>query len=190
MKLSGLETVAYLSSAEGREQVLRWEEIGDALLSGRLPLARPDLLEVSNFETVRSSLTASRGAPVVELPTVPVRAGVSRLDKAKIRELFSTSFGIDPVPPARVALLRAAGGKPLDQEVTALLVAKGFEMSAYATPRDPHQEMTKVIAWSSDFVDEARQIRKMLGVGRVFLGGSSPGIADVTVLLGADYLRT
>lgn len=188
-ELSGSEVLAYLTSAESRELQLRWEEVAAALLRERVSLARPDLLEVSNFETVRNAILKSRGAPVVELPTVPVDGGIAQPDEAAIRELFSTSFGIDPTPDARISLLSAAGGLSTQQRVTALMVGDGFKISAYATAHDPHQFDTKIIATSSGSIDEARRIQKLLGVGKVFLGGGSHGMSDVTILLGVDYRR-
>ncbi|MEX0833074.1 MAG: LytR C-terminal domain-containing protein [Actinomycetota bacterium] len=187
--LSGSEVRSYVTSGEGRELQLRWEEIAGALLRERVSLARPDLLESSNFVTVRNAIAESRGAPVVELPTVPVDGGIAQPDQAAIRELFSSSFGIDPTPEARISLLSAAGGVATQQRVTALMVGDGFQISAYATAHDPHQLDTKIIATSSGSVDEARRIQKLLGVGKVFLGGGSSGMSDVTILLGVDYLR-
>jgi hypothetical protein len=48
---------------------------------------------------------------------------------------------------------------------------------------------TQVIAATTDLLPEAEEVRRLLGLGKVYVGPQPTRIADITIVMGKDYSR-
>jgi hypothetical protein len=48
---------------------------------------------------------------------------------------------------------------------------------------------TQVIAATIDLLPEAEEVRRLLGLGKVYVGPQPTRIADITIVMGKDYSR-
>jgi hypothetical protein len=62
-------------------------------------------------------------------------------------------------------------------------------VAAFGPARGVNHNTTLIIASVDGALPQAERMQKVLGVGRVFLGGQESGIGDITVIIGKDALR-
>lgn len=169
-------------------QFLAWQEV----LAGILAAVdgRPGVLAALPPE-VATVLTeaGSGGAEVLELPVEDIGSGLARPDSSALATIVSERF----VPTSKVegdvrlVILNGEGTPGIGERVARVLVPSGFRLvSSLNAPTFDVQE-TQIVASNEDFLDEAEVARDLLGVGQVFLGEQPTGVADVTVVIGADF---
>lgn len=155
---------------------------------------------------IRAVLAAVAGAHadgdlvVRTLPVRPMGSGVEggyRLDDARAQRLVENRLGAS-VPSGRgeagrtVQILNGNGVPGIGQEVAASVVPAGFTVVLTRNAdRFDHAE-TRILVYRDDErqLELARQLRDRLGVGTIVTSLAPQSVADLTVVVGADYPPT
>ena len=187
VKLSGAQTMAYLDQATVEDGIARWEEVLAGLFAtGRAAVGWSGPLGLSDDDSaIRSIMQAAEGAVVLELPTIPAEQGGLLPDPAAAPKLLAQEFG-PPGELIRVVVLSGAGQPTAAADIAARLAPAGYRVVAEQPSVDRHTVLTQIVASGDAFVDRADQVKALLGVGMVYVGGEPTGIADITVVVGKD----
>jgi hypothetical protein len=137
--------------------------------------------------TVASLLSGAKGADVLELPTTVTGLGRTK-DPAGVRDLVSGAFPA-AAPPVKTIVLDGAGIQGAATDVVARVAPAGFWVVAVQNMRRFNHDETQVVAADQSFLDDATRVASLLGVGRVYVGGQPTGVADVTIVVGKDYVH-
>lgn len=133
------------------------------------------------------------------LPVSPINSGEGesyRMDEVRTRELVSERFE-DSRPSGTAGAGRAlqilnGNGTPgIGQQVAQLLIPEGFRVVKTGNAdRFDHRE-TRIIVYSDDVeqIRAAERIRELLGVGRIERSRQPLSVADITVVVGLDFLE-
>jgi len=181
------QAVAYLAGG-GDDAALRWEDV----LGAVLPTASGAVWNAMATHTtdpaaVSSLLANAARADVVELPTAVTGLGRTK-DPAGVRQLVAVEFPAAP-PLVKTIVLDGVGIKGVATDVVARVAPAGFWVVAEQSMRRFNQDETQVIAATASFVDEGNEVAALLGVGRVYVGVQPTGVADITIVVGKDYVR-
>lgn len=187
-KLTGQQVVTYLNAAKGSERTLRWKEVLGPMLAGPLDLDEHQA-QMDDAGAVRSSLSQAGGAAVAEVPTVPSEGGLLQPNDPAIKKMLAQMFGYPDREPVEVIVLNGTPHNRAAELITGSLVPAGYRIAAFGDARGEHHKTTLIVTAVEAAVPEANRILKVLKVGKVFLGGEGSGIADITVIVGKDYLR-
>jgi len=185
-ELSGKQVLKYLNDSDGRERDNRWGLVLNAMFAQgfRVPKGAGTAESTARFED-------AKGAAVTEFPTIVAQGGYLNDDPAVTSVALRSTYGIDTGEPEPVILFIGVDRQNLAQEVTASIVPDGYRVVSYQTTRSLDrgvpQELTKIYT-TSDAVEQARKLQDSLGVGKVFLSKQSSGLADITVIVGKNYL--
>lgn len=191
--MDGEAMVRYLRRDVSDEEIagdlrfVRWQEV----LTGLLAAAerRPGGLEGLPPEVSGVLATgALAGADVVSLPVEDIGSGLVRPHTQQVRQLVAdrfvpTSGGTD----VRLVVLNGNGAPGIGERVARLLVPSGFRLVSSLNAPTFDEPKTMIVAASEEFLDEARLAGRLLGVGQVVIGEQPTGVADITVLVGADF---
>lgn len=167
---------------------LRWQEVLAGLLGsadGRVDVLRPVGLDVARILVA----AGSDGAQVLELPVRDIGSGLARPEAKATDELVAEWF----VPTARttkdvrLVVLNGVGTPGVAQRVARVLVPSGFELVSSLNADSFDMKETQIVASKDRFLQEAELARELLGTGRVVVGRQPTGLADVTVIVGADF---
>lgn len=132
------------------------------------------------------------------LPVRPMGSGEQRtyrLDRARADRLVANRLAAS-IPRGhgeagrRVQILNGNGVPGIGQEVAATLVPEGFTVALTRNADRFHHDQTRIIV-ASDDEPQARlgqQVRDLLGVGRLEVSATPQSVADITVVVGRDYL--
>lgn len=166
---------------------------GAPMVEGADPDALRDLL-------VQLADARQRDALVVRtLPVSPVGSGEEesyRLDEERADRLVAERLA-PSVPTGRaedgraLQILNGNGAPGIGQHVAQQLIPEGFRVVKTGNAdRFDHAE-TRIIVYSDDpqQVAVAERIRELLGVGRVEYSRQPFSVADVTVVVGLDFLE-
>jgi hypothetical protein len=175
--------VEQLLAQRSDDTELRWRSALAALL------AQPELWPVASAEStdpdaVASILEGARGVEPQLAPTEVV-AGTLRVPSQPtfdetVQELFGTE------PPVPVEVLNGTGTPGIGSTVGAAIVPEGFRIVLSGNAETFDVLRTEIIANGPDAEADAQRIRGALGVGAVRVSQVPSGIADVTVIIGAD----
>lgn len=185
-RLSGKHVLRFVGEEKGRERDRRWSIVLATLFENGFKVPRE-----SGTADARSRVEAAKGAAVTEFPTVVAQGGYLNDDPVKTKVALRSTFGIDVGDPVPVILFVGVDRPNLAQEITAQIVPEGYRVASYQTTRaidrGVPQKKTKVYA-TEGAIEQARELRDSLGVGRVFLSKQGSGLADITLVVGKDYL--
>jgi hypothetical protein len=189
--LTGARALAYLTEAgvDPTDRFIRWQEILTGLLDGLEE--HPDLFSGMPADTRPTFDALEPGAGMFELPVRDIGVGLSDPDAAGIEALVKERF----VTPGRTAggirlvILNGNGRPGIGADVARLLVPIGFRLVSSLNARRFDENVTHIVAATPEFLDEAELARTVLGVGEVFLGEQPTNVADVSVVVGKDFLR-
>lgn len=185
-QLSGKQVLQFVEEEKGRERDRRWSIVLAALFGDGFKVPRD-----SGTADARSRVEAAKGAAITEFPTVVAQGGYLNDDPDLTNVALRSTFGIDAGDPVPVILFIGVDRPNLAQEVTARIVPEGYRVASYQTTRaidrGVPQKSTKVYA-TEGAIEQARELRDSLGVGRVFLSKQGSGLADITLVVGKDYL--
>jgi hypothetical protein len=203
-KLFGAEILTYLESvpeeeipvipsdeggeAQGDASVSRWQDVLWGLFSAtgeadkwEGPVGESDVAEPAPL------LARVLGALVTELPTLPGEDGRLLPDGRAIDELVRNSFPTSGGELVRVVVLNGNGLAGQGLDIGAILAPHGFRVVAAQNAASFRVRVTAIIAASEAFVAKAEEARKLLGVGRVYVGPQPTGVADLTIVAGKDF---
>lgn len=187
--LTGAQVVEYLTATKGNERALRWQEVLVPLFADGLSLDGVRVVATDDQAVVSTQLSAAKSPVLGEVPTLPGEGGYLRPDNPGIRDMLATTFGIDKPQPFNVIVLNGTTRSTAADGVTEQLVPAGYRVAAFGPARGVNHNTTLIIASVDGALPQAERMQKVLGVGRVFLGGQESGIGDITVIIGKDALR-
>lgn len=70
-----------------------------------------------------------------------------------------------------------------------LLVPSGFRLVSSLNAPKFNVERTRIVAASEEFVDEAELAQRLLGVGDVYVVDQASLVADMSIVVGKDFLK-
>jgi hypothetical protein len=129
---------------------------------------------------------ATHGAEVMELPTVQDDLGTST-DTAGVADLVTSRFPPED-PLIKVVVLTGVSQPGVGVDIVRRIAPAGFRVVAAQDAAGRRVDATEIVAGDEAFLDEAEAVRDLLGVGRVYVGTQPTGVADVTIVVGKDFV--
>jgi len=119
-----------------------------------------------------------------------------QVDDAKLADLVrndfagSVPYGVTVGARSRIQLLNGNGSPEIGQKAAAMLVPAGLRIEFTGNADNFNYGSTKIVIYGDDAASLAlgQEIRNLLGVGTVETGTRTQSVADVTVVLGKDFL--
>jgi LytR cell envelope-related transcriptional attenuator len=187
-RLTGGPVVAYLDAGTELDRTSRWEEVLTGIFAIRPNASRWDrpLGATDSARAVRSVLLGAHQAAVLELPTAPAEGGGLLADHDDAVDFANTHLGPAGTPLVRVVVLSANGRKGDVIVIATRLAGLGYRVVAAQQARVP-LALTQIVASDESFLGKAAQVQAILGVGSVYVGPESSGVADVTIVVGRDF---
>lgn len=196
-RLNGQQTVDYLrAQATGSGEVgddtrfIRWLEVSTAIVTKAHE--QPAVLQEIP-EELRAVFAAAGGGrtEVLDLPVEAIGAGLARPsgeDVARlVRQYFVSTAETDRV--VRIVVMNGNGRPGVGQRVARLLVPSGFRLVSSGNAPKFNVETTRIVAGSEEFLDEAYLAQRLLGVGEVYIVDQASLLADMSIVVGKDFLQ-
>lgn len=176
-------------------------ELLDRLFQGGAPMFDTPVDREELREVLAAAADAS-GEDRLEsltLPVTPVGSGQDgslRVQRERADELIAERFA-DSIPPVtgeggrRLQILNGNGEPGIGQEVAERLVPAGFQVRLTDNANSFDHETTRIIVYDDApaQLDLARQVRDRLGVGQIEISRTPQSVVDITIVVGADFLR-
>ena len=131
-------------------------------------------------------LFGAHQAAVLELPTAPAEGGGLLADHDDAVDFANSHLGPAGTPLVRVVVLSANGRKGDVIVIATRLAGLGYRVVAAQQARVP-LALTQIVASDESFLGKAAQVQAILGVGSVYVGPESSGVADLTIVVGRDF---
>jgi hypothetical protein len=174
--------VGDLLSAEAEDTHLRWQAVLTALL------AEPELLgvpsEATDPDAVQTIALGARGATPIMAPTELIAATLTVPAQPRFDRTVGQLFGTET--PVAVEVLNGSGEPGQGSDVGFAIVPLGYRVILSGNAPDFDVRRTEVVANGVEAQPDAQAIRDALGTGSVRVSQVASGIADVTVVTGAD----
>jgi hypothetical protein len=187
-RLTGGPVVGYLEGGTELDRTARWEEVLTGIFS-----APPDpqrwtgsLGMTDSAQAVRSALTAADEAAVLELPATPSEGGGLLADPDDVADFLQSHLGPPGPPLVRVIVLNANGRKGDVIVIATRLAQLGYRVVASQQARS-ELALTQIVAADESYLAKASQVQAILGVGSIYVGPESSGVADITIVVGKDF---
>ncbi|MEX0992202.1 MAG: LCP family protein [Actinomycetota bacterium] len=188
-KLRGEQVLEYLHVRSSSEQVRRWSEVLTALFKDRVVLQQDMIVSSDEPGAVARALADAQGADVYQFPSSIVEGGLQQADPAAIQRVIGEVFGIVRSIPVRVIVLNGFKHRAVAELATNELVPAGYQVIAYEDARRLHHQNTEIYVSLKESVPDALRVQEALGVGKVLMTQTSSGLADITIVVGKDFLR-
>ncbi|MGH2737219.1 MAG: LCP family protein [Actinomycetota bacterium] len=189
--MAGAQVIQYLTTLQPGalpdERFLRWQDVLQGIREG--VAANPSA--VAGFpEPLRPVLASGSPEPMAmyALPVVDLGAGLLRPDEEGLEALVDDLFIPHAGDEVRIVVLNGVGRPGVGEEVARILVPEGYRLMSTTNADSFSYKETKIIAHSEDDRAAAERARGLLGVGRVFMGFQPAGLADLTVVVGQDFV--
>jgi hypothetical protein len=128
---------------------------------------------------------------VLDLPVQAIGAGLARPDGEYVadivREFFLTTSKTEHM--VRIVVMNGNGRPGTGQTVARILVPSGFRLVSSLNAPKFNVGTTRIVAGSEDLLDEAYLAQRLLGVGEVFVVDQESHVADLSIVVGKDFLR-
>ena len=120
-----------------------------------------------------------------------------QVDDSRVADLVRSSFagsvpyGVTIGSRVRVQLLNGNGSPEIGTRAASLLVPAGLRIEFTGNADNFRYASTKIVIYGDDArsIAVGQEIRNLLGVGTVAVGARQQTVADVTVVLGKDFLN-
>jgi hypothetical protein len=91
----------------------------------------------------------------------------------------------------RVEILNGNGTPGIGQQVSDLLIPKGFRVVLNQNARSFDYDVTQIVVYSGSdqALATAEEVKRVLGVGEVVVSRQQQGIVDLTIVIGKDFLE-
>jgi hypothetical protein len=189
--MAGPQVIQYLTTLQPGalpdERFLRWQDVLQGIREG--VAANP--AAVAGFpEPLRPVLASGSPEPMAlyALPVVDLGAGLLRPDEETLEALVDDLFIPHAGDEVRIVVLNGVGRPGVGEEVARVLVPEGYRLMSTTNADSFGYKETKIIAHSEDDRAAAERARGLLGVGRVFMGFQPAGLADLTIVVGQDFV--
>jgi polyisoprenyl-teichoic acid--peptidoglycan teichoic acid transferase len=133
------------------------------------------------------------------LPVVPLEGvadGALRVDQERaagiVAERFSRAVPSDVAAGQRRLQILNGNGRPgIGQEVAARVLPAGFRVVLTDNADSFDHEQTRILVHDDDTsqVELARELARLIGVGRVEISRTPQSVVDFTVVVGHDFLE-
>jgi hypothetical protein len=196
-QLNGEQTVEYLrarSAGTGEAgddtRFIRWLEVSTAIVTKAYE--KPDVLqEIPSAHRPVFVAAGSGRTEVLDLPVEAIGAGLARPDGEYIaqivRDYFLTTNKTERV--VRIVVMNGNGRPGTGQTVARLLVPSGFRLVSSLNAPKFNVRTTRIVAGSEELLDEAYLAQRLLGVGEVYVVDQESHVADLSIVVGKDFLR-
>jgi hypothetical protein len=189
--MAGAQVVQYLTAQQPGalpdERFLRWQDVLQGIREG--VAANP--AAVAGFpEPLRPVLAAGSPEPMAlyALPVVDLGAGLLRPDAEGLEAMVDDLFVPHAGDEVRIVVLNGVGRPGVGEEVARILVPEGYRLMSAGNANTFDVKETKIISSSEEDLVAAERARGLLGVGRVFMGFQPAGLADITIVVGQDFV--
>jgi hypothetical protein len=189
--MAGAQVIQYLTiqqpGALPDERFLRWQDVLQGIREG--VAANP--AAVTGFpEPLRPVLAAGSPEPMAlyALPVVDLGAGLLRPDEEGLEAMVEDLFVPHAGDEVRIVVLNGVGRPGVGEEVARILVPEGYRLMSAGNANTFDVKETKIISSSEEDLAAAERARALLGVGRVFMGFQPAGLADLTIVVGQDFV--
>lgn len=187
-RLTGGPVMAFLEGGTDLDRTSRWEEVLTGIFAAE-PEARRwsgPLGITDSAQAVRAALLAAHDAAVLEVPAAPTEGGGLLADPDDVADYLQSHLGPGGAPLIRVIVLTANGKKGDVIVIATRLAPLGYRVVAAQPARSP-LALTQIVAADDSFLSKASQVQAILGVGSVYVGDASSGVADITIVVGKDF---
>lgn len=94
-------------------------------------------------------------------------------------------------PGRRVQILNGNGVPGIGEEVAGTLLPSGFRIVLNSNAKHFNFETTEIVVYSDSgsALEIGREVRDLLGVGRIVVSRQPQSLVDVTIVVGKDFLR-
>jgi hypothetical protein len=188
-KLTGEQLAAYLSGGPPFERMGRWQDAVEALLAAPITLSGEGDIETDDALATETLLRAAAGAAIQDLPVLDSGGNLLRPDQEAIASLMASAFGESGEEPTPVLVLNGVGTPGVGQSVAELLVPEGFRIVASENAQSFDHARTEIVVSDPALEPKGERVRNLLGVGTVIVGGQTSGLADITIVVGRDFLK-
>jgi len=188
VRVTGGPVIAYLESGSELDRTSRWENVLTGIFSAP-PEAQAwsgSLGTTDSAQAVKALLLAAHQAAVLELPTAPAEGGGLLADPQDVEEFVQSHLGRAGTPLVRVVVLSAGGPRGHVLAIATRLATEGYRVVAAQEARSG-LALTQIVAADESFLPKAAQVQAILGVGSVYVGPESSGVADITIVVGKDF---
>jgi hypothetical protein len=182
-QLTGEQAVAILQM-ESDDAAARWADILTAFLASQPSLQGSDFTETDDAQAAASILGAG-AMPVEIMPTQVVGGTALIAAQPDMDEQMTRLFGIPA--PVRAEVRNGNGSPGVGEAVGVQLIPAGFRIVLSENADTFDHQTTQIIAAGTENAGAADEAQAALGVGKVIVSQVASGLADVTVIVGADY---
>ena len=188
IRVTGGPVIAYLESGSELDRTSRWESVLTGIFSAP-PQSQAwsgSLGTTDSAQAVKALLLGAHQAAVLELPTAPAEGGGLVAEPQDVEEFVQSHLGRSGAPLVRVVVLSAGGSRGHVLVIATRLATEGYRVVA-AQPARSELALTQIVASDESFLTMAAQVQAILGVGSVYVGPESSGVADITIVVGKDF---
>jgi hypothetical protein len=178
------DDVATLLRARADDTAARWADVLTAFLAAQPNLQASDFTETDDAQASAEILSA--GAASVEIVPTQIVGGTAMIAAQPDTDQQMTRLFGTPTP-ARAEIRNGNGQPGVGESVGADLIPASFRVVLSENADTFDYQTTQVIADGTDNEQIAEQAKDALGVGKVVVSQVASGLADVTVIVGADY---
>jgi hypothetical protein len=188
-RLSGAAVEAYLGAGTPIDATGRWEEVLTGILAGPADPSRwsGTFGTTDDGAAVTALLVSAHGATVTELATSPGQVKGTQIADQKAVAALLDRLGTAVGPLVHVIVLNGNGRPGMGAAVAQLVAPAGYRVVASQNAVSFGVRGTKIVAGDEGFLAAARQVRALLGRGRVYVGSVPTNIGDITVVVGKDF---
>jgi hypothetical protein len=178
------DDVVTLLRARADDTAARWADVLTAFLAAQPKLQPSDFVDTDDAQASADILAA--GAATVEMLPTQIVGGTAMIAAQPDTDEQMTRLFATPTP-ARAEVRNGNGQPGVGESVGADLIPAGFRIVLSENADTFDYKITQVIADGTENEPTAQQAKDALGVGKVIVSQVPSGLADVTVIVGADY---
>jgi LytR cell envelope-related transcriptional attenuator len=178
------DQVTSLLKAQADDVAARWADVLSAFLATQPNVQQGDFSDTDDAQAAAEILGA--GAADVQIMPTQVVGGTALITaQPDLDQLMTQLFG---TPTPFRAEVRNGNGQPgVGEAVGAQLIPAGFRIVLSENADTFDYKSTQIIAAGTENDQVAEQAKEAIGVGKVIVSRVPSGLADVTVIVGADY---
>jgi hypothetical protein len=178
------DQVTSLLKAKADDTAARWADVLTAFLAAQPDLHVSDFSDTNDAQAAASTL-GSGAADVQIMPTQVVGGTALITAQPDLDQQMNELFGTPT--PFRAEVRNGNGDPGVGESVGTQLIPAGFRIVLSENADRFDYKTTQIIAAGTENNQAAQQAAQALGVGNVIVSQVPSGLADVTVIVGADY---
>lgn len=184
-ELDGRLAVDFLFTSPPGQVTGRFAIVLTGLLADPPQVREGDLSATDDAAAVARAFERARGARSQPPPTQLIQGRLTVAAQPEFERWVGDRFGLPS--PIRVIVQNGSGEPGIGEAVARRLLPSGFRIVLSGNADSFDHARTDVIAEDAAFVEEASEVRRLLGVGRISLSGVPSGVGDITIVVGKDF---